>query len=50
VDEFRDDNEGLVIAEVELRNDSESLDRPPWLGVEVTSQQSIHLGFHANTR
>jgi adenylate cyclase len=64
VDEFRDDNEGLVIAEVELRNDSESFDRPPWLGVEVTRQQqyynsslarqpycrwSIHLGFHANT-
>jgi len=42
VDEFRGDNEGLVIAEIELRNDHEPFDRPPWLGVEVTGHQQYY--------
>ena len=36
VDEFTGDNNGLIIAEVELRNRSERFERPDWLGVEVS--------------
>lgn len=36
VDEFHGDNEGLVVAEVELGSEDEQFPRPEWLGVEVT--------------
>ena len=36
VDEFYGDNEGLVVAEVELAAPDESFERPPFLGKEVT--------------
>lgn len=36
VDEFHGDNEGLVLAEVELSDENESFVRPDWLGKEVT--------------
>ena len=36
VDEFLGENQGLVIAEVELRNENESFTKPAWLGPEVT--------------
>ncbi len=36
VDEFFGDNEGLVIAEVELQTADESFAKPEWLGEEVT--------------
>jgi len=36
VDEFYGDNEGLVIAEVELQSADESFEKPEWLGEEVT--------------
>lgn len=36
VDEFYGDNEGLVVAEVELSQEGESFERPAWLGEEVT--------------
>ena len=38
VDVFHGDNDGLVIAEVELTSVNESFDRPPWLGEEVSGQ------------
>lgn len=38
VDEFLDDNEGLVIAEVELQSENEIIEKPEWLGEEVTGQ------------
>jgi adenylate cyclase len=34
VDVFAGENAGLVIAEIELRHEDETFDRPPWLGVE----------------
>jgi adenylate cyclase len=37
VDEFLGENEGLVIAEIELRSDDQQFPRPDWLGEEVTS-------------
>ena len=36
VDEFFGDNEGLVIAEVELQTEEETFAKPDWLGEEVT--------------
>jgi len=36
VDEFHGDNEGLVVAEVELGTEDEHFERPAWLGDEVT--------------
>ena len=36
VDEFHGDNEGLVIAEIELSDANEPFDKPDWIGKEVT--------------
>ena len=36
VDEFNGDNEGLLIAEVELEHEDEHFEKPEWLGEEVT--------------
>lgn len=36
VDEFFGDNEGLVIAEIELQTEKETFTKPDWLGEEVT--------------
>jgi CYTH domain-containing protein len=36
VDEFYGDNDGLIIAEVELENARQAFDNPPWAGAEVT--------------
>lgn len=36
VDEFHGDNEGLVVAEIELGNENEPFDKPEWIGKEVT--------------
>ncbi|MFK5973636.1 MAG: CYTH domain-containing protein [Flavobacteriaceae bacterium] len=38
VDEFHGDNQGLVIAEIELRDDNEIFAKPVWLGEEVTGE------------
>ena len=36
VDEFYGDNDGLVVAEVELHEEDEEFEKPEWLGQEVT--------------
>ncbi|KAB8155657.1 CYTH domain-containing protein [Kordia sp. TARA_039_SRF] len=36
VDEFFGDNEGLIVAEVELQQENEVFSTPTWLGKEVT--------------
>lgn len=38
VDDFFGDNEGLIVAEVELENENETFQIPNWLGKEVTGQ------------
>lgn len=42
VDEFYGDNEGLVVAEVELRAPDEPFERPPFLGKEVTGERRYY--------
>jgi len=36
VDKFLLENEGLIVAEVELSDENESFEKPAWLGQEVT--------------
>ena len=36
VDEFFGENEGLIIAEIELRDENDTFAHPSWLGEEVT--------------
>ena len=36
VDEFYGDNQGLVVAEIELGSEDEEFEKPEWLGEEVT--------------
>lgn len=36
VDEFHGDNEGLVVAELELEHEDQPFERPAWLHTEVT--------------
>lgn len=38
VDVFDGDNEGLIIAEVELESENEGFEKPDWLGKEVTGE------------
>src|SRR5690554_7814490 len=38
VDEFLGENEGLIIAEIELGSENEPFSKPSWLGKEVTGQ------------
>lgn len=42
VDEFLGENQGLVIAEVELESESETYERPDWLGEEVTGNRKYY--------
>ena len=45
IDEFYGDNEGLVVAEVELGSVDEEYEIPPFLGEEVTGQVKYYNSF-----
>jgi len=36
IDEFEGDNQGLIVAEIELDATGQLFSKPPWLGLEVT--------------
>ena len=38
LDHFHGENEGLVVAEIELTAEDQPFSRPPWLGREVTGE------------
>ncbi len=42
IDEFKGENAGLVIAEVELTSESQSVDLPEWIGAEVSGQAKYY--------
>jgi adenylate cyclase len=42
VDVFHDENEGLVIAEIELSSEDEEFSKPEWLGEEVTGRPEYY--------
>ena len=53
VDEFHGENEGLVIAEVELKSENENFIKPAWLDKEVTGDDRYYnamLTKHPYTR
>lgn len=39
VDEFLGDNEGLVIAEIELKSENQPFQKPSWIGMEVSGDK-----------
>ncbi|MDO1445260.1 CYTH domain-containing protein [Rhodocytophaga aerolata] len=42
IDEFEAENKGLVVAEVELEDEFQPIDLPPWIGEEVTMQPKYY--------
>lgn len=42
VDEFHGDNDGLVMAEVELKNENEPFESPDFIGKEVTGDRRFY--------
>ncbi|MBQ9193820.1 MAG: CYTH domain-containing protein [Bacteroidales bacterium] len=47
VDEFHGENDGLVMAEIELSEADEAFPRPSWLGEEVTDDKRYYNGYLA---
>ena len=45
VDEFFGDNEGLVMAEIELGSADEAFEKPSWLGQEVTGDKRYYNSY-----
>ena len=45
VDEFHGDNEGLVMAEVELSDENDPFDKPEWLDKEVTGDKRYYNSY-----
>ncbi|WP_316632588.1 CYTH domain-containing protein [uncultured Flavobacterium sp.] len=45
VDEFYGENEGLVMAEIELESETESFEKPDWLGEEVTNDTRYYNAY-----
>lgn len=45
VDEFKGDNEGLIIVEVELSSQNEEVQLPAWCGDEVTGERCFYNSF-----
>ncbi len=42
IDEFHGENEGLIIAEIELQSEEEFFEKPDWLGAEVTGDKKYY--------
>eukprot|EP01012_Entosiphon_sulcatum_P039986 TRINITY_DN53608_c0_g1_i1.p1 TRINITY_DN53608_c0_g1~~TRINITY_DN53608_c0_g1_i1.p1 ORF type:complete len:157 (+),score=24.88 TRINITY_DN53608_c0_g1_i1:218-688(+) len=42
IDVFAGDNEGLIVAEIELDNEDEAFDLPDWVGKEVTEEEKYY--------
>ena len=45
VDQFHGENEGLLMAEVELQSENEVFEIPHWLGKEVTQDQRYYNSY-----
>jgi adenylate cyclase len=48
VDEFHGKNKGLIIAEVELKSETEAFEKPNWLGDEVTNDSRYYNSYLSN--
>ncbi len=45
VDEFYGENEGLEMAEIELQSETETFEKPDWLGEEVTADKRYYNSY-----
>ncbi|MBO4446929.1 MAG: CYTH domain-containing protein [Bacteroidales bacterium] len=45
IDEFHGANEGLLLAEIELKTENDSFDRPEWLGKEVSTDGRYYNSY-----
>lgn len=45
VDEFSGDNQGLILAEIELTSEGDEFSRPEWLGAEVTQDERFYNSY-----
>jgi adenylate cyclase len=45
VDIFHGENNGLIIAEIELSNEDEHFEKPEWLGKEVTNSEKYYNAY-----
>ncbi len=45
VDVFHGENNGLIIAEIELSDEKEFFEKPTWLGEEVTNKENYYNAF-----
>lgn len=45
VDVFFGENNGLIIAEIELNSESETFEKPDWLGEEVTNDEKYYNAY-----
>ena len=45
VDVFHGENEGLVMAEIELSDENDPFDKPEWLGKEVTGDKRYYNSY-----
>jgi CYTH domain-containing protein len=50
VDVFHGVHEGLIVAELELQSESESFEKPDWLGDEVTGDERYYNAYLASER
>ena len=47
VDVFYGENEGLIMAEIELENENDAIEKPTWLGLEVTDDVRYYNAYLA---
>jgi len=45
IDEFLEDNQGLILAEIELTSEEEFFSLPPWIGEEVTGDLHYYNSY-----
>jgi CYTH domain-containing protein len=42
IDEFHGENTGLVVAEIELQHEMQTIEKPEWIGEEVTNDKRYY--------
>jgi len=45
IDVFHGENDGLILAEIELENENETIFKPNWLGTEVTNDERYYNAY-----
>ncbi|HLO74509.1 MAG TPA: CYTH domain-containing protein [Flavobacterium sp.] len=48
VDVFYGENDGLIVAEIELKNENDAFQKPNWLGKEVTGDNRYYNAYLCN--